>query len=103
MNTRYIITEEIESPNKIAKGITAFDFFFVLGYLMVSFGLMSLVHDKLNILFMVFSGIIAIFLTTKSYFNKHRRNYESLILLSQKDDHIYNPFYAGEKNEGKKK
>ena len=99
MNKRYIITEEIESPNKIIKWVTAFDFFFALGYTIISFVLMNAVHDKLHVPFMIFSISMAIFLTTKSHFNRHRRNYESLILLSKRDTEVYAQYYEGAENE----
>ena len=47
---------------------------------------------------MIFSVLMAIFLTAKSTFNKNRRNYESLYFLLTKDDSTYRPFRLEEEN-----
>lgn len=98
---KYLITEEIESPSKVTKHIEAFDFFFIIIYVGVSFALMGGVYSALKPFYMIFSLAVAVFLTSKSAFNKKRRNYESLILLLKKDYEIYRPLY-GEGNENEK-
>ena len=80
----YIVTQNIESPNKVAKFIYVFDFFFLIGYMGVTFSLASLVHKKLHLIFYIFSFLMAIFLTSKSTYNKGRRNYESIYLCCKK-------------------
>lgn len=88
----YIVTQNIESPNRVAKFLYVFDFFFVIGYMGVTFALASIVHEKLHIPFYIFSFLLAIFLTSKSTYNKGRRNYESILLMLQKDILIYKPY-----------
>ncbi|MGL4484969.1 MAG: DUF5592 family protein [Anaerovoracaceae bacterium] len=95
---KYIVTEDITSPNKVAGPVTVFDFFFVGVYMGVSFVLLSGVHSSLKIPFLIFSLLMAIFLTSRSYFNKKRRNYESLILLLKNETEVYRPFMRGEKS-----
>ncbi len=89
---KYIITEEIESPAKVVKGIEVFDFFFILFYLVASFVLSNLVYSGFKIIFMIFSLLMATFLTLKSFGNKKRRNFESILLLLRKDIVTYKPF-----------
>ena len=85
-------TESLESKTRVYAGFEVFDLFFVMGYLMISYGLSDLVHDRLKIPFMIFSFLIAVFLTTKSTFNKKRRNYESIYFLIMKDVSTYRPY-----------
>ncbi|MGF6376707.1 hypothetical protein M2140_001785 [Clostridiales Family XIII bacterium PM5-7] len=96
---KYIVTEDIDSPNKVTKNVDVFDFFFVIVYMGVSFAMMSLVNSKFKIVFMIFSLFIAVFLTSRSYFNKRRRNYESIILMLGRDDRVYRPFQQKEENK----
>lgn len=96
---RYLVTEQIESPNKVTKHIEVKDFFFVLFYMAISFALMDFVHQGLRVIYMIFSGFCCLFLTAKSPFNRKRRNYESLILLYTKDDRVYRPIYGGGEKE----
>jgi uncharacterized membrane-anchored protein YitT (DUF2179 family) len=96
---KYIVTEDIESPAKVAKGIEIFDFFFLLIYIGISFVLMNMVHGTLKAPFMIFSLLVAIFLTSKSRFNKKRRNFESIILFIQRDKEVYQPFIEEGKEE----
>lgn len=94
---RYLVTEQIESPNKVTKHIEVTDFFFVLFYMAISFALMDFVHQGLRVVYMIFSAACCLFLTAKSPFNRKRRNYESMILLFSKDETVYRPIYGGEK------
>lgn len=91
-------TQSIESKTKVWGNIEIFDFFFVIAYFGLSYSLSSLVHDKLRVFFMIFSVLMAIFLTAKSTFNKNRRNYESLYFLLKKDDSTYRPFRLEEED-----
>ena len=88
---KYLITEEIESPTKATKHIEVRDLFFFLGYLTCALAFRDLVHDRLQIPYIIFSALIATFLTMKSVFNKKRRNYESIYLLISRffSDGIY--------------
>ncbi len=53
----------------------------------------KLVHPSLQIPFVIFSLLVAIFLTRKSEFNKKRRLYVSLLFLLKKDNKVYRPYY----------
>ncbi|MBS6799162.1 MAG: hypothetical protein KH297_04690 [Firmicutes bacterium] len=86
-------TESIESKNKISEHFDVFDLFFVSVYMAVSLIFKSMVNNRLGTAFMVFSALIAGFLTMRSSFNKKRRNYESIFFLLQKDMKVYRPFY----------
>lgn len=85
-------TEAIESSPKIGKSIYAFDFFFVFVFVAVSFGLKSLVHESVRSAYMIFSFMVAVFLTAKSSENKRRRNFESIYFLLKKDIVTYIPY-----------
>ena len=65
---RYLVTQEIKSETKVMKKIYLFDFFFMIIYMSVSLVLGNLVHPSLQILFYIFSGIVALTLTGKSYY-----------------------------------
>lgn len=97
---KYMTVKEIESPATITKNIGVFDFFRVSGYVAVCFLLKGAVHPFLQIPFMIFSILIAIFLTSKSMFNRKRRNYESIIFLFRKDSSVYKPVVFNGKDEG---
>lgn len=102
---KYIITEEIESPVKVTKGIEFFDLLFFVCYLGVSFAFSSMVSDKLTVPFIIFSAIVALILTAKSPFNRRRRNFESIYFLLKNDRKVYKAIYnyeEGEKDERKK-
>ena len=92
-----VTTESIESKTKVTGIFEVFDLFFVLGYISISYVLMrSLVHPKLEVLFMIFSFLMAGFLTFRSSLNKKRRNFESLYFLLTKDECVYKPYINGE-------
>lgn len=88
---KYIVAKEIKSETKVAKGIYLFDFFFVLIYCTASFILGGAVHARLRILFYAYSMVCALFLTAKSRTNRHRRNYEAMILFLRRDREVYLP------------
>ena len=90
---KYLVTQEIESPSKVSKHIEIVDFFFVLVYMAVAYSLSPLVHPHLKIIYFIYSFLFSIFLTSKSVFNKKRRNYESIILMLRHDINIYRPVY----------
>ncbi len=93
---KYLITEEIESPNRVWKNVDAVDFFFVVGYVSVAFALRSLVHPALHIPYLVFSLFFAVFLTCRSMWNRKRRNYESFFLMIKHDTSVYRAIYGEE-------
>ena len=93
---RTITTESVESKTKVIFDYDAYDLFFIVIYAAISFGLRSEVHDSLRGAFMIFSIVIAIFLSSKSSLNKKRKNYESLYLLITRDTANYRPFFAKE-------
>ena len=94
--THTTITDGVESKVKVAAGIEIFDCFFVLGALGLAYMLRSFVHEYLQVPFLIFTVLMAVFLTARSTFNKKRRNYESLFFLITKDVAVYGPFAAGE-------
>ena len=93
---KYLITEEIESPNRVFKNVEVADFFFVIGYMCVAFALRSLVHPALHIPYLISSLLFCIFLTCRSAWNRKRRNYESLILMMKHDTGVYRAIYGEE-------
>lgn len=86
---RYLVSKEIKSETKVGKSIYLFDFFFLIVYMAVSFVLVNLVHPSLHIAFYLFSFVMALLLTTKSYTNKKRRNYQSIAIMLRKDQTVY--------------
>lgn len=88
---RYIVAQEVKSETKVSKNIYLFDFFFILVYFTISLILGIVVHENLKILFYVFSGICALYLTTNSRTNRGRRNYESILLFLRRDRDVYLP------------
>lgn len=96
---KYIVIEQIESPNKIAKNIEVFDLMFCLCYMAVSFGFAALVSEKLVVPFMIFSFLMAIMLTVKSPFNRNRRNFESIYFMLSNDNKVYKPIYNLDEKE----
>lgn len=90
---RRITTESIESPAKIGRTFEVFDFFFLLGYIFIAMALSAYVHDMLRIPYYIFSTIMAVFLTSKSIYNKHRRNFVSIYFMLMRDVAVYRPFY----------
>lgn len=88
---KYIVAKEIKSETKVAKGIYLFDLFFVIIYCTVSLILGGAVHASLRIPFYVYSIFCALFMTAKSRTNRHRRNYEAMILFLRRDREVYLP------------
>ena len=92
--THTTITDGVESKVKVAAGIEIFDCFFVLGALGLAYMLRSFVHEYLQVPFLIFTVLMAVFLTARSTFNKKRRNYESLYFLMVKDETVYHPWIS---------
>lgn len=88
---KYIVAQEVKSETKVSKNIYLFDFFFILVYFTISLILGIAVHENLKILFYVFSGICALYLTANSRTNRGRRNYESILLFLRRDRDVYLP------------
>lgn len=88
---KYTVAKEIKSETKVARGIYLFDLFFVIVYFTVSLILGGAVHARLRIPFYLFSLAAALFLTAKSRTNRHRRNYEALLLFLRRDREVYLP------------
>lgn len=97
----YIVSKEIKSETRVSKNIYAFDFLFIVMYMLVAFMLSEMVVDQLEIGFYIFSFIMAIFLTMPSAFNKKRRNYQTIILLLKRDTYVYRPIKETKKMRGK--
>lgn len=88
---RYLVAKDIKSETKVSKNIYIYDFFFILIYMSVSLVLANLVHPSLKIVFFIYSLGMAVFLTAKSYYNKKRRNYESVMIMLRRDKESYSP------------
>ena len=88
---RYLVAKDIKSETKVSKNIYIYDFFFILIYMSVSLVLANLVHPSLKIVFFIYSLVMAVFLTAKSYYNKKRRNYESIMIMLRRDKESYTP------------
>ncbi|MEY8366765.1 DUF5592 family protein [Anaerovoracaceae bacterium 41-7] len=93
---KYLITEEIESPNRVFKNVEALDFFFVLSYMAIVYALKAMVHPSLHIPYYIFSLFCCIFLTCRSAFNRKRRNMESVFLLLKHNTAVYKAVYGEE-------
>lgn len=96
---KYIVTKNIETPNKVAMNIMVFDFLFVICYMAIAFALKSIVYDSFQVLYLIFSFLMAIFLTSKSLYNRERRNFESIFLMLKNNKTVYTPFLGGELDE----
>ena len=88
---RYLVAKDIKSETKVSKNIYIYDFYFILIYMSVSLVLANLVHPSLKIVFFIYSLGMAVFLTAKSYYNKKRRNYESVMIMLRRDKESYSP------------
>lgn len=88
---KYIVVKDMKAETKVGKFIFLFDFFFLLGYAAVSMMLVKMVQESLSVPFYIFSGVVALFLTLKSPWNKKRRNWESLLLYLRRDKEVYEP------------
>ena len=88
---RYLVAKDIKSETKVSKNIYIYDFFFILIYMSVSLVLANLVHPSLKIVFFFYFLGMAVFLTAKSYYNKKRRNYESVMIMLRRDKESYSP------------
>lgn len=86
-----LVPQEINSETKVGKSIYLFDFFFLVIYMAVSLVIGNMVHESLRFLFYVYSFLMALFFTGKSFYNQKRRNYESIAILIRKDLDIYYP------------
>lgn len=96
---KYLITEEIESPNRVFKNVDALDFFFVLSYMAITYALKAMVHPSLHLPYYIFSLLCCIFLTCRSAFNRKRRNLESIFLLLKHNTSVYRAVYEEEVQE----
>lgn len=94
-----MITKDIESPNKVTKHIEIKDFFFLIFWVGITFIFQGQVADKLKPIYYIFSFLVGLFLTSKSTWNKKRRNYASLILMLNADTRTYKAIYFKEKGE----
>lgn len=88
---KYLVAQEIKSETKMGKSIYLFDFFFLIFYMSVSLVLANLVHPSYKVVFLIYSFIMALTLTSKSFYNKKRRNYESIAIMFRRDMNVYYP------------
>ncbi len=87
----YTAVNEIKTETKVYKGIYLFDFFFIIIYMMITWMVKDFVSSNLQVLFIVFSAICALYLTSKSATNKNRRKYQAIVLFLKHDRAVYRP------------
>lgn len=85
------VVDELKSETKVYKGIMLQDFFFLIIYMMAAYVLREFVSSSLRVVYMIFSALIALYLTSKSSSNKNRRKYEAIILFMKRDRAVYYP------------
>lgn len=90
-NTSATVVDELKSETKVYKGIMLQDFFFLIIYMMAAYVLRELVSSSLIVVYMIFSFLTALYLTSKSGSNKNRRKYEAIILFLKRDRAVYIP------------
>ena len=96
---QYTAPKEINSESHIFLWLFAFDFFFILVYIMVSLMLKNLVATKFQVPFMIFSIICAITLTLPSPYNKKRRIYQTILIYCNRDGSVYHQITGKETDE----
>ena len=96
---KYTAPEEINSESKVGLWVYAFDFFFILTYIIVSYLIRDMVVRKFKILYAIFTLVCAIALTIPSPFNKKRRIFQSLLIFIHKDRNVYHPITGKEERE----
>ena len=77
----YIMLKELETPFKINKFIYATDLFILVGFAGLGAVLQGLVFSKLQAVFFIFNLLVGCFLTSPSFTNPKKRNFQSLFLL----------------------
>lgn len=77
----YIMLKELETPFKINKFIYATDLFILVGFAGLGAVLQGLVFSKLQAVFFIFNLLVGCFLTSPSFANPKKRNFQSLFLL----------------------
>ena len=85
------VVQELRSETKVYKGIMLQDFFFIIIYMMAAYVLREMVSPSLRVLYMIFSALTGLYLTSKSRSNPGRRQYEALLLFITKDRAVYRP------------
>lgn len=98
---RYILVEELESERKISDKISLPDFFFMIGYFVLSLAFSDLVHPKLTILYYAYNFFVSIILTRPSKNNPGKRIYESIFFILIKNRNVYKPI--SDESEGEEK
>ena len=97
----YKAPEEVNSESHIALWMYAFDFFFIIIYMVASYMLSNMVSKSFFIPFMIYSAICAIILTIPSGFNKKRRIFQSILIFFRRDGKVYHPLTGKEQLSGK--
>ncbi len=85
----YTRPTETKSESHVALWLYAFDFLFIVIYMVVSMMLKSIVPSEFRTYFIIYSLICAIILTMPSKFNHKRRNYQSLLIYLKRDEAVY--------------
>ena len=99
MNTEKTTTGKIESENRVFGNIYVFDMFFILGFLAFGFIFKDNVYPALRVFFVIFMGLIGLFLTSKSKGNPQRMNFESIYFFITKETRVFRPYISEEEVE----
>lgn len=90
----------IESKNKVSKFLTFNSLIFLILYLCIAYMFSSKVHSSLYIPYMIYSGLMCMYLLLPSKYNKGRNHLESICLLFKNDKSVYRPIIKGGEDEG---
>lgn len=91
MEAEYSLTSEIKSEVKVGGKVYVSVFFFLLIYAIIFEGLKGLVHQRLMLPYYIFVFTTDIILTMPSFFNRKRKNYESIFIYLGRDRAVYRP------------
>lgn len=91
MYTKSIITD-IDSKVKATRMFTLKDLFFIIFYFLIGIVFRDRVNEYFVIPYILFNGIVPVFLILPSSHNKKRNNLESICLLFKKDYLTYRPY-----------
>lgn len=93
------ITKEIKSEAKVILWLYAFDFLFLVFYILGTNMLDGYVYPALKIPYYIFSIMCGIILTLPSSSNKKRRNYQAIMIYLTRDLAYYRPIWKGKKDD----
>lgn len=94
---KFQIVKELRTENEIQRGITVKDFLFVVAFFLIALATRSLISEKLQWPYIIFTVLIGCRLTAHSLTNPGKRYYQALWILLKKDSAVY----VAEKNPSK--